>query len=122
MPISLQRIDHAIYLANYTDVVTLEDFYGSLTSLERFLSEDQAQFHVVILRAQNLKKIPFELQALSKSITPQRAGTLIVNAPLFAQMLGNMVSRFSGHPLEFFDSLEAAIDRAHEIMTLIKST
>lgn len=118
MPITSHRIERYIYHGIYIDIVTLTDFYGTLADLDRMLAEDQAEFHVVILEAQNLRKLPFELQVLSKSITPQRAGTLLVNAPLFAQILGRMVSRFSGHPLEFFDSLEAAIARAREIVTL----
>lgn len=120
MPITVQRIEPLIYLGVYRDTVTLDDVYGSLEDLRRLLEEDQALFHITILEGQHLKKIPFDLRGLSKAISRDRIATLIVNAPHMAELLGRMVAKFSGHRIEFFDSMEEAITHAQHLIALKK--
>ncbi|MCU0498270.1 MAG: hypothetical protein MUF87_13035 [Anaerolineae bacterium] len=122
MPITVERLEPLIYLGTYIDTVILDEVYESAEALRRLLNEDQAPFHVVILEGKYLKKMPFDVRGLGRAILPNCLGTLCVNAPRISELLGGMISKFSGQSIEFYATMEEALAQAKSLIALKKES
>ncbi|MCU0497748.1 MAG: hypothetical protein MUF87_10385 [Anaerolineae bacterium] len=116
MPVAVERIEPCIYLVKLPETLLLEDIYVMSDHLRVLINEDQAKFHVVISDLAKLKKLPFDLQAMSKTIPPDRVGSFVLHLPPIARLLLQMVTRMTGHPIVMCDSYESALTQARALI------
>lgn len=114
MPAIVERVEPHIYLVKLPEIMSLDDIYIMREQLRALVNEDQVEFHVAIADLSLLKKLPFDLQAMSKTIPPDRLASFVVQLPPIARMLAQMVAKLTGHHIVVCDSYESALAQARK--------
>jgi hypothetical protein len=118
MPVEISRIQPGIYLNVVSGALQTEVIGSAIEEMASLAAEHNDPYYVVISDATEVKNIPFDIKTLRRFAEKERriAGFLIVQAPYLAKVAANIITRVSSVTLETYETRDAALQRAQEML------
>lgn len=116
MPIETTRVEAGVYLNRWIGHITLDDILASEREGERLITPDEKRI-VLVNDLSAATRLPLDLKALRRiaELNPQIIALLVVNAPALVRMAGEAQAKLVSWRVEFFDSLDVALERARSL-------
>jgi hypothetical protein len=123
MPIDISHVEDRIILAQWQEVVTLEEIFKAGEETTELAKQHSYDEYIQILQAMNLTRIPFELRMLSKVVEADKQvrGYVVVGAPKWTQMITRVVSMASSIEFEHVTNYEDGLQRARELRNQLQN-
>ena len=119
MSIEVTRLEPKLYLNVPTGFARPEHIAGAIQEMARLATEHGDPYYVIVSDATEVRNIPFDLKNLRQLAErdPRIAAMLIVNPPYIAKVAAIIIAKISATTLEVHATREAAMQRAHEVLT-----
>lgn len=119
MPITLMRPEPKIYVSVWSGDLTVAELTSAQEEGREAARANGDARYVLITDVTDVKRFPMDINAFRKLIAanPEAVAALVVNPPLPAQMIGDLLSKFQiSMKVEGFKSLDAALQRARVLL------
>ncbi len=116
MPITCYRVEPGTYVGEWIGAITMDEVFRSTREVVAMVREDNLPNHVIIVEGSRITRLPLEVRAMIRNNPPDRLAVLVVKAPTIGVILGRMVMNLGKLPVEFYDTMEAAVARSRVIL------
>jgi hypothetical protein len=118
MPVEVTRLEPKLYLNVSSRAVKMAEIKDAVQEMARMATEHNDEYYVIISDASAMTNIPLDIRALRAlaDLDPRLIAMLLVKPPYLATVAVNIISRVSSLIFENYQSREAALERAHEIL------
>src|SRR5690606_12612536 len=118
MAIQLTRIEDHIYLLVLSGSTTIDEIASLGSEITRLNDEHGEDYYIEVVDMSELHTIPFDLRGLRSSLakTSVPSAALLVHPPYPATMAAKILGKVTNLITEWYDTREAAIERARVLI------
>ena len=118
MPVEVTRLEPKLYLNVSSRAVRMAEIKDAVQEMARLATVHNDEYYVIVSDASAMTNIPLDIRALRElaDLDPRLIAMLLVKPPYLATVAVNIISRVSALIFEHYDSREAALERAQNLL------